>query len=117
RELRLLDRRDVALRLRDQLFLAKPSRRLRRVDEPLRMLCALVVVDAVPDRLGAELRDCVAWIDALRAALVAEVAARAVPDPVLLVEPVEPLDRLRVASVSHEAHPLCQCRRPEELGI
>ena len=54
-------------------------------DEPLRVLRAHVVVDPLLDRLGAELGDRVARVDALRAALVAEVAARAVPDPVLFV--------------------------------
>src|SRR5690349_6015707 len=74
-ELELLDRRDVTLRLRDQLLLAQPPGRLRRADEPLRVLRAHVAVDAEADGLGAELRDCIARIDALGAALVAEVAA------------------------------------------
>src|SRR5438477_4951021 len=83
RELHLLDRRDDALRLRNELGLAQPAGRLRGGDEPLRVLRAHVAVDPVLDRLGAQLRDRVARVDALRTALVAEVAARAVPDPVL----------------------------------
>src|SRR5262249_13552192 len=79
----LRDRRHDALRLRYQLGLAQPAGRLRRLDEPLRVLRAHVVVDPPRDGLCAELRDGVARIDALRAALVAEVAAGAVPDPVL----------------------------------
>src|SRR5262249_12453127 len=77
-ELDLLDRGDVALRLRDQLLLAQPARRLARPDEPLRVLRAHVAVDALGHRLGSELRDRVARVDALRAALVAEVAPGAV---------------------------------------
>src|SRR6266480_7131007 len=84
-ELELLDGGDVALRLRDQLLLAQPARRLARPDEPLRVLCAHVAVDPLGHRLGAELGDRVARVDALRAALVAEVAPRAVPDAVLFV--------------------------------
>src|SRR5581483_10726114 len=85
RELRLLDRGDNALCLRHELGLAQPARRLRGDDEPLRVLRAHVAVDAFLERLGAELRDRVARVDALRAALVAEVAARALPDAVLAV--------------------------------
>src|SRR5205823_1388961 len=100
RELRLLERADDALRLRDELGLAKPARRLRRDDEPLRVLRAEIVVDAVLDRLGAELRDRVARVDALGAALIAEVAAGAVPDPVLFVERVQARDVVLVARVA-----------------
>ena len=78
----LLDRRDDALRLRNELRLAQPTGRHRGLDEPLRMLRAHVAVDAVLDRLRTELRDRVARIDALRTTLVAVVAARAVPDSV-----------------------------------
>src|SRR5712691_3326328 len=117
RELQLLDGRDVPLRLRNQLLLAKPARRLRGVDEPLRVLRALVVVDAFADRLGAELRDRVTRIDALGTALVAEVAARAVPDSVLSIELVQPLDGSGITRVADEAHPLRQRRRAEELGV
>ena len=95
RELDLLDRLHDPLRLRDELGLAQPAGRLRGGDEPLRVPRAHVAVDAVLHRLGAELRDRVARVDALRAALVAEVAARAVPDPVLLRVALEPLDRAR----------------------
>src|SRR5438046_9030968 len=87
-ELELLDGGDVALRLRDQLLLAQPARRLGGADEPLGVLRAHVAVDAEADRLGAELRDGVAGGDSLRAAAVAEVAGGAVPDPVFgVVEP------------------------------
>src|SRR5207247_6149734 len=89
-ELELLDRGDIALRLRDQLLLAQPARRLGGADEPLRVLRAHVAVDAEADRLGSELGDRVARIDSLRAALVAEGAARAVPDPVPRVVRVDP---------------------------
>src|SRR6478609_9441860 len=92
RELHLLDRRDDALRLGDELRLAEPACRLGRLDEPFRVLGAHVAVDSLLDRLGAELRDRVAGVDALRAALVAEEAARAVPDAVLAVVLLEPLD-------------------------
>src|SRR6266496_2045555 len=71
-ELELLDGGDVALRLRDQLLLAQPARRLGGADEPLGVLRSHVAVDAKADRLGAELRDGVAGVDSLRAALVAE---------------------------------------------
>src|SRR5712691_12111106 len=117
RELQLLDGRDVPLRLRNQLLLAKPARRLRGVDEPLRVLRALVVVDAFADRLGAELRNRVTRIDALGTALVVEVAARAVPDSVLAVELVQPLDGSGITRVADEAHPLRQRGRPEELRV
>src|ERR1051325_842707 len=106
RELRLFDRGDDALRLRDELGLAEPAGRLRRLDEPLGVLRAHVAVDPLLDRLGAELGDRVARVDALRAALGAEVAARAAPDPVLRAVLLEPLDLPPVARVAHEAHPL-----------
>src|SRR5205085_12635516 len=67
--------------------------------------------------LGAERRDRVARVDAFRAALVAEVAARAVPDAVLLVVPLEPLDGGAVPRVADEAHPLCERLWPEELRV
>ena len=92
RELHLLDRRDDALCLRNELGLAQPARGLRRGDEPLRVLRPQVVVDALLDRLGAELRDRIPRVDALRATFVAEVAPGAVPDAVLAVVVVEPLD-------------------------
>src|SRR3954468_19585333 len=117
RELRLLERLDDALRLRHELGLAQPARRLGRLDEPLRVLRAHVAVDPMRDRLRAELGDRVARVDALRAALVAEEAARAVPDSVLGVVLLEPLDHRAVARVTNEAHPLRQGLRPEELGI
>src|SRR6201987_1033976 len=91
RDLPLLDRRDDALGLRHELGLAEPAGRLGRLDEPLRVLGAHVAVDAFLDRFGTELRDRVARGDTLRAALVAEVAARAGPDPVLAVVLLEPL--------------------------
>ena len=68
-------------------------------------------------RLGAELRDRVARVDALGAALVAEVAARALPDPVLAAVLVEALDLGGVARVADEAHPLRERLRAEELGL
>ena len=117
RELHLLDRRDDALRLRHELRLAQPAGRLGRADEPLRVLRAHVAVDAVRDRLGAELRDRVARVDALRAALVAEEAARALPDAVLAAVVLEPLDRRGVARVADEAHALRERLRAEELRI
>ena len=67
-------------------------------------MVAHVAVDPRLHRLGAELRDRVARVDALRAALVAEVAARAVPDPVRLVVLVEPLDVGLVPCIADEAH-------------
>ncbi len=117
RELHFLQRLRDALRLRDELGLAQPARRLRRRDEPLRVLRAHVRVDACAHGLGAELRDRVARIDALRAALLAEVAARAVPDPVLVRVRLEPLDGRLVARVADEAHPLRERRRAEEVGV
>src|SRR5439155_9844083 len=117
RKLHLLDRRDDALGLGDELGLAQPARRLGRRDEPLGVLRAHVAVDAVLDRLGPELGDRVARVDPFRAALLAEVAARAVPDAVLGVVGLEPLDRLLVAGVADEAHALRQSRRPEELRV
>ena len=69
------------------------------------------------NRLCAELRDRVARVDALRAALVAEVAPRAVPDAVLFAVALEPLDRRAVARVADEAHALRERLRAEELGI
>src|SRR3954453_24146579 len=83
RELHLLHARNDALGLRDELGLAQPTGRLRRADEPLRVLRTHVAIDALFDRLGAELRDRLARVDTLRAALRAEVAARALPDSVL----------------------------------
>ena len=115
RELHLRDRGDHALRLRHELGLAQPPRRLRRLDEPLRVLRAHVAVDPLLDRLGAELRDRVTRVDALRAALVAEVAAGALPDPVLGGVVLEPLDGRAVARVTDEAHPLGERLRAEEL--
>src|SRR5204862_5408316 len=112
-----LDRRDDALRLRHELGLAEPAGRLCRLDEPLGVLRPQVAVDPLLDRLGAELRDGVARIYALRAALVAEVAARAVPDAVLVVVVLEPLHPGLVARIADEAKALCQRRRPEELRI
>ena len=117
RELHLLDRRDDTLRLRHELRLAQPARRLGRADEPLRVLRAHVAVDPVLDRLRAELRDRVARVDALRAALVAEEAARALPDPVLAAVLLEPLDGGAVARVADEPHPLRERLRAEELRV
>src|SRR5439155_21354990 len=59
----------------------------------------------------------VAGVDSLRAALVAEVAARAVPDPVFGVVALEPLHGRAVARVADEAHPLRERLRPEELRV
>ena len=117
RELHLLHARDDALRLRHELRLAEPAGRLRRADEPLRVLRAHVAVDAFLDRLGAELRDRVARVDALRAALGAEVAARALPDAVLAAVLLEPFDRRAVARIADEAHALRERLRAEELGV
>ncbi len=80
REARLADRLDDPLRVRHELRLAEPAGGAGRGDEPLRVLGAHVAVDPLLDRLGAELCDRVARVDALRAALVAEVAAGALPD-------------------------------------
>src|SRR6266540_4496122 len=79
REFRLLDRRDDTLRLRNELGLSQPTRCLRRVDEPLCVLCTHLVCRLLLEKKNAQLRDCVTRVDALRAALVAEIAARAVP--------------------------------------
>src|SRR5262249_29706782 len=79
RELRLRDGLRHALRLRHELGLAQPARRPRRGDEPLRVPRAEVGVEAGRHRLRAQLRDRVAGVDALRAPLVAEVAAGALP--------------------------------------
>ena len=117
RELDLLQRLDDALRLRHELRLAQPARRLRRGDEPLRVLRAHVRVDAGFDRLGAELRDRVARIDALRTALVAEVAPGAVPDAVLVGVGLQALDRRLVARVPDEPHALGERGGPEEVRI
>ncbi len=117
RELDLLDRLHDALGLRHELGLAEPAGRLRRRDEPLGVLRAHVAVDAGLHRLRAELRDRVARVDALRAALVAEVAAGAVPDPVLLAVALEPLDLRAVSRVTDEAEALRESRRPEEVGV
>src|SRR5262249_15360603 len=117
RELRLLDRRDDALRLRDELRLAQPAGRLCRDDEPPRVLRPHVAVDALLHRLGAELRDRVARIDALRTALVAEVAAGALPDPVLAVQTVEALHLVAVTWVTDEAERLRQRLRAEEPRV
>ena len=81
------------------------------------MLGAHVAVDPLGDRLGAELRDRVTRVDALRAALVAEVAARAVPDAVLVVVVLQPIDFRPVARVADEAEALRERGRPEELGV
>src|SRR5437879_4496485 len=81
----VLGGRAQALSVGDELGLAQPAGRLRRGDEPLRVLRAPVLVDTLLDRLGSELRDRVPRVDSLGAALVAEVAASAVPDPVLVV--------------------------------
>ena len=106
RELHLLQRSEHSLRLRHELRLAQPARRPGRVDEPLGVLRAHVAVDADVYRLGAELRDRVARVDALGAALVAEVAARAVPDAVLVVVGLQALDRRLVPRVADEAEAL-----------
>src|SRR6266511_1821370 len=90
-ELRLLDRGDDPLRLRDELHLAEPAGRLGGVDEPFGVLRAEVAVDALLDRLRAELGDRVARVDAPRQPLVVEIAARAVPDPLLVVVGHAPL--------------------------
>src|SRR5947209_10171311 len=117
RELHLLHGRDDALRLGNELGLAQPTGRLGRADEPLRVLRAHVAVDAVADRLGSELRDRVTRVDALWAALVAEEAPGALPDPVLAAVLLEPLDGGAVARVADEAHALRERLRAEELGI
>src|SRR4029453_16649853 len=87
------------------------------MEEPLRVLRAHVVVDPLPDRFGAELRDRIARVDALRAPLVAEVAAGAVPDAVLAVEVLQPVDVVPVARVADEAKPLREGSGPEELRV
>src|SRR4029079_14747655 len=112
-----LDRLDHALCLRDELGLAEPACRLGRGDEPLRVAGAHVAVDPRLHRLGAELRDRIARVDALRAALVAEVAAGAVPDPVRLAVALEALDRGTVACVADEAEALRERGRAEEVRI
>ena len=117
RELGLLERLHDPLRLRHELGLAQPARRLRRNDEPLRVLRAHVAVDPEPHRLGTKLGDRIARIDPLRAALVTEVAARAVPDPVLVVVGLEPGDLVSLARIADEPETLGQGGRPEELGI
>src|SRR5581483_357861 len=96
REPRLLDRGNDALGLRHELGLPQPSGRLRGGHEPLRVLRAHVAIDALPHRLGAELRDRIARVDALRAALVAEVAPGALPDAVLAVQLLEAHELLAV---------------------
>src|SRR6266545_770640 len=58
-----------------------------------------------------------ARVDALRAALVAEEAARALPDAVLAAVLLEPLNLRRVARVADEAHPLRERLRAEELRV
>ena len=72
-------------------------------------------VDPLLDRLGAELGDRIARIDALRAAFVAEVAAGALPDSVFAADCLEPLGLLRVARIADEPHRLRERLRPEEL--
>ena len=81
--------------------------------------CFAPMSESMPSFIASapELRDRVARVDSLRAALVAEVAARAVPDSVLLRVRLEPLDLRLVAWVSDEAHPLGQRRRAEEVGV
>ncbi len=116
RELGLLDRRDDALRLRHELGLSQPPRRLRRRDEPLRMFRPHVVVDPLLDRLSAELGDRVARVDPFRAALVAEVAPRAVPDPVLAVVLVEPLNVRVVARIADEPEAFASAAGPRNSG-
>ena len=64
-----------------------------------------------------ELRDRVARVDALGAALLAEVAAGAVPDAVLLGVRLQPLDVGLVACVADEAHALGERGRAEEVGV
>src|SRR5262249_24606996 len=91
--------------------------RARRLDEPLRVLRPQVAVDALLHRLGAEFRDGVTRVDALRAALVAEVAARALPDPVATVDLLEPLKLRAVARIAGEAHRLRERLRPEEVRV
>src|SRR5207248_9339243 len=54
---------------------------------------------------------------ALQATLVSELAARSIPDSLLLVETVQPLDRVGVARVADEAHALRERSGPEELRI
>src|SRR6266508_408349 len=116
-ELRLLDRGDDPLRLRDELHLAEPAGRLGGMDEPFGVLGAEIAIDALLDRLRAELGDRVTRVDALRTAFVAEIAARAVPDPVLVVVGLEPLDLRALTRVADEAEALRQRRGPEELGV
>src|SRR5439155_5131842 len=108
----LLDRGDDALRLRHELRLAQPAGRLRGHDEPLRVLGAHVAVDTFFHRLGAELRDRVARVDSLRAALVAEVAARAFPDAVLVVQLLEARELPAVARVADQPERLAERLRP-----
>src|SRR5436190_13140929 len=117
REFRLLDGRDNALRLRHELCLAEPAGRLRRRHEPLRVLRPHVAVDPLLDRLGAELCDRVPRIDAFGTALIAEVTAGAIPDPVLVVIVLESLDGGLVTRVADEAKPLREGGRAEELGV
>src|SRR5439155_22357435 len=69
------------------------------------------------DRLGAELCDRVTRVNASRTALVAEVATRAVPDAVLVVEPVQALDGGLIPHVADKPHALRERGGPEELRI
>src|SRR5215510_1403930 len=87
------------------------------MDEPLRVLRAHVAIDAVMNRVRPELCNRIARIDALRAALVAEVAPGAVPDAVLVAVGLEPLDRRPVARIADEAETLREGSRPEELRV
>ena len=69
------------------------------------------------DRLGPELRDRVPRVDALRTPLIAEVAARAVPDAVLVVVVVQARDIGLIPGIADEAHSLGERGRAEELRI
>ena len=71
---------------------------------------------AVPDRLRPELRDRVARVDALRAPLVAEIAARAVPDAVLGAVVLEPLDRAPSRGSPTKRIPLASAAGPRNSG-
>src|SRR6185312_11534193 len=82
-----------------------------------RVAGALVREHALGVDLGPDLRDRIARVDPLRAALVTEVAPGAVPHTVRAVVELEPALAVAVADVADELRPLGERRRPQELGV
>ena len=97
--------------------LAQPARRLREMTN--QRACFAPMSWSMPSFIDSAPSFAIASrIDALRAALVAEVAPRAIPDPVLLVELVQARDLIRSRGLRRSGNPWrAQPARGSRVGL